>query len=394
MTSKTWSWIVPLFATVACSQNPTPITTNATLNTKVLGTVSLGVGTKSAAPSVRFSDRVALPDNAITVGIPTFVDFVDTNTSTRYLSAKFPITNNTLTAFDNLTFYAYNKNGVSVGGTAIQNLVNFVGGSTSSNAQSLLPIHKTNAGIPNPVIDATAADFQGFAAIEASDIKADALGQAIITNADTVLQYGFVARNGNSRTIPAGGAGTVTIAYKLPNANVNAAYKFVANFVLANEALTRVTRGLGDSTSAADARATTFGADEVYLAGSDNDLPNAAFAPIRVKNLLISTNPVCLLSGTCSTTPTLALTGAATVPINTLYTLGIVAEPSAGSELTDIEVDWNNNNINVDLLLGNTTSATHTFTTAANPNTIMVIATDSSTAAGTIVITTKNIVIQ
>lgn len=383
-----------LFATVACSQNPTPITTNATLNTKILGTVSLGIGTKASAPSVRISDRIALPDNAITVGLPTFVDFVDTNTSTRYLSAKFPITNNTATAFDNLTFYAYNKSGASVGGTAIQNLVNFVGGSTSSNAQSLLPIHKTNPGLPNPVIDATAADFQGFAAIEASDIKANALGQAIITNADTVLQYGFVARNGNSRTIPAGGAGTVTIAYKLPNANVNAAYKFVANFVLANEALTRVTRSLGDTTSAADARAATFGADEVYLVGSDNDLPNAAFAPIRVKNLLTSTNPVCLLSGPCLTAPTLSLSGAASVQVNAVYTLGIVAEPSAGSELTDIEVDWNNDGINVDLLPGNATSATHTFTTAANPNIIMVIATDSSTAAGSIVITFKSIVVQ
>ncbi len=392
MKLKSLAWIVALFTASACTQAPAPTTNNPSTDNKVLGTVSLGIGTKASASSIRISSRAALPDNAITIGTPTFVDFVDATTNNRYLSATFPLTNNTATAFDNLTLYAFNKSGASVGGTAIQQLVNFVG-APASGAQSLLPIHKTDAGIPNPVIDSAAADFQGFTAVEASDVKTDAVVQSIITNADTVLQYGYVARNGSSRTINAGATGSVTIAYRIPDANVSAAYKFVANFVVTNLINTRVTRSLGDTTAAAIARANGIGASEVFFVGSDTDIATLPLISERVKNISISNSPVCLLGGACLSAPTLSLTGAANSPTNTVYTLGIVAEPSAGSVITDIEIDWENDGTIDVTLPGSTTTATHTFTSTINPNTISVTATDSSTVAGQTVTTTKNIAV-
>ncbi len=391
MRLNAFALLVPLVVTVACNQAPDPTTNNAPLNNKILGTVSLGIGTNASASSIKISSRAALPDNAISIGTPVFVDFVDLNTNTRYLSATFPVTNNTATAFDNLTLYAYNQNGTSLGGTAIKQLVNFVG-APANGAQSLLPIHKTDAAIPNPTIDSAAADFQGFTAVEASDVKTDAVAQAIITNSDTVLQYGYVARNGNSRTINAGGTGSITIAYRLPDANVSAAYKFVANFVVANVVDARVSRGLGDTTAAAIARANGIGAGEVFFVGSDTDTAPLPLSSERVKNISTSNSPVCLVSGPCLSAPTLSLTGAANSPTNAVYTLGIAAEPSAGSVLTDIEIDWGDGSP-TETLAGTVTSATHTFTTTIDPNTISVTATDSSTVAGQTVTTTKNIAV-
>jgi hypothetical protein len=390
MKLKGWFLIASLVAAVACSQTPRISTNNSAFNNSSFGTVSLGMGTNASAANVYISPRLALPDSAVTFGTPVFVEFVNAATNTRYLSATFPVTNNTATAFSNLTLYAFNKGGASLGGTAIQNMINFNGGSTASNAQSLLPIHKTVAGIPNPTIDANAADFQAFAEGEATDLQAEALLANIITGADTVLQYGFVARNGNSRTIPPGGAGTITIAYKLPDANVNAAYKFVANFVLVNDTVvTRVTRGLGDTTANADARATAITADEVFLIGNDSDVANVAFVSTRVKNILTSSSPVCLVQTlACTLVTTVNLTGNANVPANTLYTLGITAEPAAGTELTDLEVDWGDLSVPTNLAT-NAASATHTFL-ANGSYTMAVTASDSD---GDVVTVTRNVAV-
>jgi hypothetical protein len=342
MNLKNISWFLPLFLAVSCSQTPNIKTAPAASN-KVLGTVSLGFGTNAERSSVRISPRVALPDNAITVGIPTFVDFVDPTSNDRYLSATFPITNTTATAFTNLTFYAYNKFGAGIGGTAIRNMSNFSGGPTTSNAQSLLPIHKTEAlGLPPvPTVNAATADFQGFNLDEVATLTIGALALNTITATDTILQYGFVARNSTGgRAIAAGGTGTVTMAYKLPNANVNAAYKFVADFVIDNDiGLTRVTRGLGDTTAAADARATALAADEVFLVGDDTDITTNPSQ--RVTNILTSISPVCLEQAlACSLTTTVSTTGTGLGDTITPYSLGVTVTPAAGTALTTLDIDW------------------------------------------------------
>jgi hypothetical protein len=362
MNLKNVSWILPLFLAVSCSQTPS-LNTKPTATSKVLGTVSLGIGENAGGSSVHISPRAALPDNAVTFGSPIFVTYNDG--ATRYLSARFPVTNNTATAFTNLTLYAYNKSGSGIGGTAIQNLVNFNGANTPDvNAQSLLPIHKTDAGIPNPSIDATNADFQAFNVDDIQVLTAQATILNTIAPGDTILQYGFVARNATGgRAIAAGGTGTVTIAYKLPDGNVNAAYKLKAGFVLADDTLnTRVTRGLGDSTTAADARAAAIVADEVFLIGDDTDVP-AANTPQRVTNILTATStttPVCLISTlACSLTTTVSSTGTGLVGPGSSYTITITATPAAGTEITSVDIDWGD--ATTENLTPPITNATHTY---------------------------------
>ncbi len=378
MNLKNVSWILPLFLAVSCSQTPS-LNTKPTAANKVLGTVSLGIGADAGGSSVHISPRAALPDNAITVGLPTFVTFNDLNTNTRYLSARFPVTNNTATAFTNLTLHAYNKNGFGIGGTAVENMINFNGGATASNAQSLLPIHKTDAGIPNPILDSANADFQAFNVDDIQVLTAEALAlvPGTITASDTILQYGFVARNAlGGREILAGATGTVTIAYKLPDGNVNAAYKFKADFVLANDANTRVTRGLGDTTAAADARVSAITANEVFLVGDDTDL--TINTQQRVTNILISSSPVCLISTlACSLTTTVTSTGTGAATTLAPYSIGITATPAAGTELTSVEVDWGDLTP-VETLTLPTTGASHTYGLPGAYG-ITITATDSNT---------------
>jgi PKD domain len=384
MNLKNISWVLPVFLAVSCSQTPS-INTNPAAASNIIGTVSLGIGSDAGSSSVHISPRAGLPDTAVTFGPPTFVTFNDINTNTRYLSATFPVTNTTATAFTNLTLHAYNKNGSGIGGTAIQGMVNFNGGATASNAQSLLPIHKTDAGIPSPIIDATNADFQAFNVDDTQVLTAEALALVppTITASDTILQYGFVARNATGgRAIAAnGGTGSVTIAYKLPDANVNAAYKFIANFVLADDTLnTRVTRGLGDLTADADARATALNADEVFLVGDDTDTTTNTNQ--RVTNILTSNSPVCLVSTVaCSLTTTVGLSGTGSVTALIVYSIGITATPAAGTELTSVEVDWGDGSPSETLTLA-ATSPTHVYTVSGN-YTITVTATDSNTDTGT-----------
>jgi PKD domain len=364
MNFKNASWILPLFLAVSCSQTPS-IDTNPTASSKVLGTVSLGVGADAGSSSVHISPRAALPDNAVTFGTPTFVTFNDTNTSTRYLSARFPVTNNTATAFTNLTLHAYNKNGSGIGGTAIQNLV----------------IHKTDAvGLPPaPTIDQSNADFQGFNVDDTQVLTTQALALVpnTITASDTILQYGFVVRNATGgRVIAANGTGTVTIAYKLPDANVNAAYKFIANFVLSEDNLnTRVTRGLGDTALAADSRATLINADEVFLVGNDSVI--TVNTQQQVTNILTSNAPVCLVSTlACSLTTTVSSTCTGSALVLNPYGIGITATPAAGTALIDIEVDWGDGTLPQNLAPSATT-ASHSYA-VAGAYTITITASDNN----------------
>ncbi len=387
MNLKNVSWILPFFLAVSCSQ--TPSLQNTSNDSKVLGTVSLGIGADAGSSSVHISPRAALPDTAVTFGTPTFITFNDTNTNTRYLSATFPVTNTTAAAFNNLTLHAYNKNGAGIGGTAIESMINFNGGATASNAQSLLPIHKTDAGILNPTIDSTKADFQGFTLDEVDQVTIEATILNTITAGDTILQYGFVARNATGgRAIAAnGGTGTITIAYQLPDANVATAYKFKADFVLADDTNTRVTRGLGDTTAAADARATTITADDVYLAGADADVAGAPFATTRVWNLLTSTSPVCLLVISCDVNPVVDISAnSTTANANVNYPLNVTYRTAAGTSVTDITVDWGDattvNSFTGVTLTATPIAASHTFTIitpVGTPNTISVDLTDSTT---------------
>jgi hypothetical protein len=379
MNLKNVSWVLPLFLAISCSQTPS-INTKPIAANKIIGTVSLGIGENAGGSSVHISPRVALADNAVTFGTPTYNQIVDTNTNIHYLYAIFPITNNTASAFTNLTLYAYAKNGASIGGTAIEGMINFNGGATSSNAQSLSPIHKTDLVLGVPTIDSTNADFQAFNVDDVATLTIGAQALTTVTALDTILQYGFVARNSTGgRAIAAnGGTGTITIAYQVPDSNVAAAYKFKADFVLADDTLnTRVTRGLGDTTLAADARATLMNADEVFLVGDDTDIPvNTSF---RVTNILTGISPTCLVSTlACQIATTATVTGGGTGNLGIAYNVTIDVKPAAGTEITAIDIDYGDGNPLAPFSLAtNATSDSYTYTVAGTYD-VLVDATDNN----------------
>ena len=307
MNLKTFFLLATIVAMTSCTQAPITESVKPSSSSSVLGTVELSFDSSGETSKAKVSPRAALPDNAASFVPFIFTDIVSANT--RYLSATFNVTNNSGAAFDNLTLYAFNQAGSSIGGTAIKNLLNFGGGAitTDSIAQSLLPMHAINPGTLQT--DAARADFQAFKPSEAALIQTQAQTPAlgVLQPADSVLEYGFVARNASGgRGIPNGGTGTITVSYQIPNSSVadtSKPYRFVANFVIANEPTIRVTRGLGDTTTAVDARASALGASEVFLIGSDGEASSSG-ASFRTGNVLTGINPTCLLQG--AGTPTCA----------------------------------------------------------------------------------------
>jgi predicted extracellular nuclease len=296
--------LAPMLAFMACTQAPaqTPTTPVPSLSSTVLGTVELSFDPANTRGKAKVSTRAALPDNAASFTASSFSDFAFTTTSTRYLSATFNVTNNSGADFDNLTLYAYNQAGSSLGGTAIKNLVNFGGGAITADAaaQSLLPTHAITQPTPTSLaVDAARADFQAFKPSEVSSLQTQALGLGVVLAADNILEYGFVARNASGgRSIPNGGAGTITISYRVPESsftNSSNPYRFVANFVLSNESTSRVTRGLDDTTSAADTRAAALSA-QTFLIGADGESSSSG-STFRTGNVLTSLNPICLVQG-------------------------------------------------------------------------------------------------
>jgi uncharacterized protein len=312
--SKLLFLFAPIVAFMACTQaSPTQPTTSSNL----LGKVELSFDPISNRSSAKVSTRAALPDNAAVFSSSSFGDFVFTPTNTRYLSATFNVTNNSGADFNNLTLYAYNQAGLSLGGTAIRNLVNFGGGAITAEAaaQSLLPTHAITQSSPGVLqVDTNRADFQAFKSSEVSGLQTQALALGVMQAGDSVLEYGFVARNATGgRVIPNGGTGTITLSYRVPESsftNSSNPYRFVGDFLLANEPISRVTRGLDDTTAAANARAAAISASQVVLIGSDADTASTG-TTTRLANARISVAPKYLLQpagGATCPAPTSALT--------------------------------------------------------------------------------------
>jgi alpha-tubulin suppressor-like RCC1 family protein len=188
-----------------------------------------------------------------------------------YLVATFPVSHaaGSSSTFQNLTLYALVKAG-NVGGTAIQTITSF-GGVTDTIEQTrlaklLIPVHALkDDGTGQIVMDNTRADFQAFTSAEVS--TATTVAGSSITVLDTILNYGFGARcstncTANSRSIPINGTGSVTIAIRVPKAAAGTAYRFAMNFVVLDESVSRVTRGMfpPESVAQAETRGSGVGA--------------------------------------------------------------------------------------------------------------------------------------
>lgn len=301
--------LAALTACVQPAQPPAPAKPTIT----ALGKLELRFDVSADGQSVAVRPQAVLGDSALS-GLVKVAGQATDDGAFRYVYATYQFTNATAATFDNLTFYAYNQSANNIGGTAIKNLSNFVGGATAANAQQLLPTHATTASGGTATILSGREDFQGFTPAEAAAADSAAT-PSIIAPGDTVLEYGFVARgvdtSGNptgSRSIAPGAQGRVNAAYKFPFSSVptGTPYSFTATFVVANETATRVTRSPEETTAAVASRAAA--GNEVVLIGSDSDtVTNPVVTNIRLPNAKIGTAPSYLL-GCPSNAPALTTT--------------------------------------------------------------------------------------
>jgi hypothetical protein len=293
-----------IFVLMACVQPPTPPAARAF---KTLGSLEVTLdGTneskaKFTRSGLRPQNSTPLPENAF-VFSRKFSSSVDIEGSNeRYISATFEVKNNSGTAVSNLSLVAYNQGGNSAGGTAIKSLINFGGTDITDPtvAQSIFPVQSVKRSGTELVADSENADFQGFTSAEADSVATSARTTGAIRNGDTPLEYGFVARNGYSRTIGDGETGlvTLTLRFAKPSSALNTPYRFVMTFVLTEDSLTRVTRGLNESTTEAEIRAYYNGASELMLIGYDGDTSsNANLQTNRLENARIGLEPTYLVT--------------------------------------------------------------------------------------------------
>jgi parallel beta-helix repeat protein len=227
----------------------------------------------------------ALNYNAVTL-TRAFTGRTDyTPTRQRFIFSNFRLTNNTGSAFQNLTFYGVRLN-ANVGDTALFGLAREDGSAVPNIvniARTMKPNHgmRINSTSLSLEVDPDKADFQAISTADAGAITSatNTADPNFFTNAGItdVLDYGFSARNfntsGNRRVIPAnGGQGQVTISlnYPLaPNTFDNPA-RWTWVFLVVDEPTTRVTRSLEETSSTGVAeRARDTGATnpEIVLMG-------------------------------------------------------------------------------------------------------------------------------
>jgi glucose/arabinose dehydrogenase len=271
----------------ACVQPPTPQGEE-----RVFGAVELEV---SSGTGIQAKPQALLDDSKVdfTAGP---VEVVDT-AGARYINATFTVLNRTGGAIKNLTLYAYTQAGNSIGGTAIKNIFNFSGGAITGApaAQGVKPAHAmTNA----TAVDPARADFQAFSASEVAGLEIAARAAGFIKTPDRFLQYGYVARSGTARGIANNGTGTVTLGVRIPKQSDRALepYRFTMTFVLADSAVTRVTRSREESAAGASSRAVAITdrstPTQVWLVGPDTETTTCAQCTVtREANALISTAP-------------------------------------------------------------------------------------------------------
>ncbi len=244
----------------ACTQAPKPTTP-----VDLLGTIDLRISSDGVVSKAQLVDESKLVFTA------TAVTVVDAS-SMRFINASFNVQNKTGASLNNLTLYAYSQAANNVAGTALKNLENFAGTALTTGADSVKPTH----GMQNAQsINSNQADLQVFNTTEVGTLQQTALNSGVITSADRVLEYGFVARNGNTRAIANNATGTITLGFRVPkNSNSNLEpYRFTATFVVANIATTRVSRSREETAVQTSDRANAItdrtSPTEVYLVGSD-----------------------------------------------------------------------------------------------------------------------------
>ena len=214
--------------------------------------------------------------------IGTYDDLISNR---RYVSTTFSITNRRNGGFGNLTLYAVNIPGATVGGTSISSITSV--GNTSikdeGTYRAFQPAHGMGPGLGGLVVNAQVADLQWITPDEAQAVQTQALTKAMLGSDASVLEYGFVARGLNgSRVIAARNTtagctantckGAVTLAYSFPlggNAKDNP-YRFSLYFVVGDDSSSSASQSREEQSagSVAGLKSTTGLSEVRTVAGS------------------------------------------------------------------------------------------------------------------------------
>ncbi|ULH14824.1 hypothetical protein MF271_12645 [Deinococcus sp. KNUC1210] len=193
-------------------------------------------------------------------------------TAVRYLSATFELDNTGSTPLSNVSLVAA-ATPTTTAGTAVKNLLRFDGTpvpDAAALARQVVPTQSVYYDGTRPQTIEETADLQVY---DPADLSA-----LVVPSGETLLPYGFVAQNGNSRTLAAGGSGRVTLSVKVPLQATASddPFAFSLIFEAVTDSVTRVTEGLEEQGSedhaAVHARAQRFGATDVTV------LPGSSYA--------------------------------------------------------------------------------------------------------------------
>ncbi len=249
----------------------------------------------------------------------SYSDIDDVTGGYRYLTMTFEVSALSGVGVENLSLQAINLPS-SLAGTAISDLrafpdvANPLGALITEPvvAQNISPTHGTQLGTkPEPAPNSS--DFQGFSSMETQSLETAAKTANLLGTDDHLLEYGFVARNINGgRNIDGTLKNYISVGVKLPRkytfalfpscpnpAGCLKPYTFKINFLVHASTTLRVTRGLGETTSAALIRAVTLGTlgkpTQLMLIGADSDAPtDPKITVLRVASLKIGTAPTFL----------------------------------------------------------------------------------------------------
>jgi hypothetical protein len=198
--------------------------------------------------------------------VADFISFDQVVPAERTLTQIIQITNNSATAFQNLSFVAYAKTGNNAS-SALKEMSTFGGTPSDSDVYGILPAHGTDG---TALLAPFRSDLQLYTTDEAIGLTADARAANVIGALEFALEYGFVARhNGSShaRGIGASGCsgidcnkGQVALSMRLPaSADVSSGQRFVMTFIVVENSQSHVVQSLEEDLAGADALARASG---------------------------------------------------------------------------------------------------------------------------------------
>lgn len=301
---KVFTWLALVFVLAGCVMHP-PIISSAdtALNSTALGSVSLAWDTSKRNAETDSSGRVSF--------LPlTYSDIDYVSGKVRYLTATFRVTNLSNAPLENVGVRAVAKVG-NLGETAAFEVLSFpdlinpngILFTEPSVAQRILPLHAMQLGATVPIPDSAGSDFMAYRPLESATLEAAAKTAGLLGATETVLDYGFIAKNTTSRSIPVGGTGIISVAVQIPRnflappepVALPKIFKFKLSFLVTTDSATRVSRAILEPSSDAAARAVGLGSgsnpSQLMLIGTDVDAPvDAALRLIRLPNIRIGSS--------------------------------------------------------------------------------------------------------